>query len=207
MINPKYTTIFFDWGGVISNDPGDEFLGQLLRDIGATESQIQEIFETYMKRFMRGEISEAEYWQELRTEYGFTIHDSISDEFKKWRGLIANESILALAKDLKADGLNIAILSNVIEPTYNVIERAGYYKLFDDVIASCKVGYVKPEQEIYQIALDRFSATAQESIFIDDKQYCLDPAEIMGFKTILAQSPEQIIRDVRSCLGVDINYS
>ena len=196
----KYTTVFFDWGGVIANDPGDEFLGDLIKSVGGSDAQVQEIFETYMKRFMRGQISEAEYWQELRAKYGLTIHDSISDEFKKWRGLVANEDILSLAKELKTDGLNIAILSNVIEPTYNVIERAGYYELFDEVIASCKVGYVKPEKEIYEIALKRFNATANESIFIDDKQYCLDPAAAMGFKTILAQSPEQIIRDVRSCL-------
>lgn len=193
-----YTTVFFDWGGVIANDPGDEFLSDLIKSVGASDVQIQEIFDTYMKRFMRGQLSEAEYWQELRTKYGLVIHDSISDEFKKRRGLVANDDILALAKDLKADGLNIAILSNVIEPTYNVIKQAGYYKLFDDVIASCKVGYVKPENEIYEIALKRSNVTASESIFIDDKQYCLDPAEIMGFKTILAQSPEQIIRDVRS---------
>ncbi len=31
MANDKYTTIFLDWGGVIANDPGDDFLGQLLR--------------------------------------------------------------------------------------------------------------------------------------------------------------------------------
>lgn len=197
----KYTTIFFDWGGVIANDPGDEFLGDLIKSIGASDAQVQEIFETYMKRFMRGEISEAEYWQELRNKYGLVIHDSISDEFKKWRGLVANEDILALAKELKADGLNIAILSNVIEPTYNVIERAGYYDLFDEVIASCQVGYVKPEQEIYEIALKRFNVTADESIFIDDKQYCLDPAAAMGFRTILAHDPEQIIRDVHACLS------
>lgn len=196
----KYTTVFFDWGGVIANDPGDEFLGDLIKSVGASDTQVQEIFETYMKRFMRGQISEAEYWQELRSKYGLVIHDSISDEFKKWRGLVANEDILALAKELKADGLNIAILSNVIEPTYNVIEQAGYYDLFDEVIASFKVGYVKPEKEIYEIALKRFNVTAEESIFIDDKQYCLDPAAEMGFKTILAQNPEQIIRDVRNCL-------
>jgi len=198
MINHKYTTIFFDWGGVIANDPGDEFLGQLLRDLGATEARVQEIFETYMKRFMRGEVSEAEYWQALRSKYGLSIHDSISDEFKKWRGLIANDDILALAKEAKDRDFNIAILSNVIEPTYNVIDQAGYYDLFDEIVASCKVGYVKPEEEIYTIALDRFGVTAQESIFIDDKQYCLDPAARMGFKTILAQSPEQIIRDVQA---------
>lgn len=197
MKNQKYTTIFFDWGGVIANDPGDEFLGRLLRDVGATETQVQEIFETYMKSFMRGEISEVEYWHELRSKYGLSIHDSISDEFKKWRGLIANDDILALAREAKGKGLNIAILSNVIEPTYNVIKQAGYYDLFDEVVASCKVGYVKPEKEIYKIALDRFGVTAQESIFIDDKQSLLDPANEMGLKTILAQNPEQIIRDVR----------
>ncbi|SRR6266536_2680520 len=200
MTHEKYTTIFFDWGGVIANDPGDEFLGQLLRDVGATETQVQEIFETYMRRFMRGQISEAEYWQELRTKYRFTIHDSISEEFKKWRGLVANNDILTLVKEAKSHGLNTAILSNVIEPTYNVIEQAGYYDLFDEVIASCKVGYVKPEKEIYKIALDRFGAAARESIFIDDKQYCLEPAQQMGFKTVLAQNPEQIIRDVQAFL-------
>lgn len=195
----NYTTVFFDWGGVIANDPGDEFLSDLLKSIGASDAQIKEIFETYMKRFMRGQLSESEYWQELRAHYGLAIHDSISEEFKKWRGLVANEDVLALAKNLKADGINIAILSNVIEPTYNVIAQAGYYDLFDEVIASCRVGYVKPEQDIYDIALKRFNVTASESIFIDDKQYCLDPAKAMGFKTILAQNPDQIIQDIQSC--------
>jgi len=199
MTDLKYTTIFFDWGGVIANDPGDEFLEQLLHDLGATQDQIHEIFETYMRRFMRGHISEVEYWHELRSKYGFAIHDSISDEFKKWRGLVANDDILALAKEAKTKGLKTTILSNVIEPTYNVIQQAGYYNLFDNVIASCKVGYVKPEPKIYEIALSRLGVNAKESVFIDDKQYCLDPADEMGFKTILAKSPEQIIRDVRAC--------
>jgi len=196
----KYSTIFFDWGGVIADDPGDEFLGKLLRKIGASETQIQEIFETYMKRFMRGQISEVEYWTELRSNYGFEIHDSISEEFKKWRGLVANQQVLALVKEARDNGIQVAILSNVIEPTYNVIKQAGYYDLFDEVIASCKVGYAKPEKEIYEIALERLGATSERSIFIDDKQYCLDPASEMGIETIFAQNPEQIIRDVRSYL-------
>jgi epoxide hydrolase-like predicted phosphatase len=199
MTDKTYTTIFFDWGGVIANDPGDDFLRELIRSLGAREDQIKTIFETYMKRFMRGQISEIQYWQELRTKYGLAIHDSISEEFKKWRGLIANDDILALAKEAKTQGLKVALLSNIIEPTYNVLDQAGYYDLFDEVIASCKIGYVKPEKEIYHIALDRLGVTAEASVFIDDKQSCLDPAAQMGFKTILAQNPEQIIRDVRAC--------
>ncbi len=197
----KYTTVFFDWGGVIASDPGDDFLADLLKSVGARDAQVQEIFESYMKRFMRGQISESEYWQELHSKYGLRIHDSISHELKKWRGLVANKDILMFAQELKAQGLHIAVLSNVIEPTYSAIEQTGYYDLFDEVIASCKVGYVKPEKQIYDIALKRLNVTADESIFIDDKQYCLDPATAMGVKTILAQSPEQIIRDIRHCLA------
>lgn len=192
-------TIFFDWGGVVADDPGDEFLSLLLKDIGASEEQVQEIYDTYMRSFMKGEISEAKYWHELRTRYGLTIHDSISDEFKKWRGLVKNDAILELVNQARAHGLQVAILSNVIEPTYNVLLEAGYYDHFDKVIASCKVGYAKPQQEIYQLALEELHTTAEQSVFIDDKQKNLDPANQMGFNTILARSPKQIISDVTAC--------
>lgn len=193
-------TIFFDWGGVIADDPGDDFLAKLLREVGASDEQIQEIFQSYMRRFMRGEISEEDYWNELRVNYGFTIHDSISDEFKKWNGLAANENVLALVDEAKAKGWQAAILSNVIEPTYNVLEAAGFYDKFDVVIASCKEGFAKPDNEIYEIALEKLNTTAAESVFIDDKQSNLLPAEALGFKTILAESPGQIVRDIKNIL-------
>ena len=193
-------TIFFDWGGVVADDPGDDFLTKLLQDIGANSEQIQEIFQLYMKRFMRGEISEAEYWNELRSNYGFNIHESVSEEFKKWSGLVANKQILALVDEAKEKGWRTAILSNVIEPTYNVLKDAGFYDKFDVVVASCKEGMAKPELEIYQLALERLNAKPYESVFIDDKQSNLDPAQEIGFRVILAENPEQIISDIREIL-------
>lgn len=199
---PKIDTVFFDWGGVVANDPGDDFLGQLLKNVGATDEQVTAIFETYMKRFMRGQITEQEYWQEIKLNFGLSIPDSISDEFMKWSGLTANQDILDLISGLRRDdGLKVAILSNVIEPTYNVLKKAGYYDLFDETIASCKVGFAKPEQEIYQISLDKLGTTADKSLFIDDKQGNLDPASQMGFSVILAENPEQIIRDIKKKLA------
>jgi putative hydrolase of the HAD superfamily len=197
----KIDTIFFDWGGVVANDPGDDFLGQLLKNVGATDKQIAAIFETYMKRFMRGQITEQEYWQEIKSNFGLSIPDTISDEFMKWNGLTANQDVLDLISELKQSGLKVAILSNVIEPTYNVLKKAGYYDLFNETIASCKVGFAKPEREIYQISLDKLSTTADKSLFIDDKQRNLDPASQMGFSVILAENPEQIIRDVKKKLA------
>jgi len=196
----KYKTIFFDWGGVVADDPGDDFLTLLLRQLGATDEQVAEIYRNYMFAFMRGTITEAEYWSAIKDKYGFTIHDSISEEFKKWKGLVANQDILDLIDELKANGYKVAILSNVIEPTYNVLLEAGYYGQFDEVIASCKVGYAKPEKEIYDLALNQLEALPEESIFIDDKERNLIPAREMGFATVLAQDSEQIIRDVHRLL-------
>ena len=189
-------TVYFDWGGVLADDPGDDFLSALLRKTGATDQQVEEIFKTYMSSFMCGDITEAEYWQSLREAYGFEIHESISDDFKEWRGLIVNQDVLDLVHRVKAAGYRTALLSNVIEPTYNVLAEAGHYDHFDEIIASCKVGHAKPKTEIYELALQRMDAQASESLFIDDKQRNLDPAIQMGFTTILAESPDQIIRDV-----------
>lgn len=191
-------TIFFDWGGVIAGDPNDDFWANLLKDKGATDAQAEEIYDTYMQRFMRGEITEEQCWDELRRDYGLVIPDDVSEEFKEWRGLIKNDRVIALTDKARSAGLKVALLTNVIEPTYNVLSGVGHYGYFDEVIASCKVGYAKPQEEIYQLALDRLRTTAGQSLFIDDKQKNLDPAIRMGFKTILAQNPEQIIRDVEN---------
>lgn len=195
-----YDTVFFDWGGVVADDPGDEFLGKLLKQLGATEAEIQEIFQNYMKRFMRGQISEAEYWAELKTNYEYTIPDTISQDFMKWTGLKANTDILRLVESAKDRGLQTAIFSNVIEPTYNVLNTAGYYDHFDKIVASCKVGYAKPEEEIYTLALSMLNTSGERAIFIDDKESNLIPARKLGFTTILAQKPEQIITDLNNLL-------
>lgn len=197
----KYKTIFFDWGGVIANDPGDDFLRELLRKVGANNAQIEEFFHDYMPQFMRGEITEDQYWYILRSKYNLNIKDSISEEFKQWKGLVANQDILKLVSDAKAKGIQTAILSNAIEPTYNALQQAGYYDLFDELIISCKVGFAKPQKEIYALALKQLNTTATESVFIDDKQRNLDPAKEMGFKVILAENPDQIIKDLGTLLA------
>lgn len=193
-------TVFFDWGGVLADDPGDGFLNKLLQQLGATDGQIQEIYTTYMRRFMRGELSEQEYWQVLEQSYGLNISGDISDKFLAWEGLKVNDQVLDLVREAKASNITTAILSNVIEPTYAVLQRSGCYDLFDHVIASCQVGYAKPQLEIYDIALKTAGTSAERSVFIDDKQINLTPAAEMGFSTILAMNPTQIIQDTRKYL-------
>lgn len=196
----KYSVIFFDWSGVIADDSGDDFIEQLFKNIGATDAQAKEIIETYFVDFSKGVLSEVEFWDKLRTSYGFDIIEPISKEFKKWRGLSANNNILEIANKLKAQGFKIVVLTNIIKPVYDIINQSGQYDLFDGVVASCEVGLVKPQKEIYDLALKRLGVSAQKSIFIDDKRINIETAKEMGFTTILAQSPNQIIHDLEKLI-------
>jgi putative hydrolase of the HAD superfamily len=198
----RFTIAFFDWGGVIASDPGDDFLTNLLVKIGATPEQVRGIYSTYMHRFMRGQITEADYWRELGAKYRLSIPDSISDEFLTWQGLAANPDVLSIVDEIKAQGLKVALLTNMVEPTYRGVESAGYFGHFDQVIASCKVGYAKPDKEMYELALKEFQVRATESVFIDDKPQNLEPAQQLGFTTLLAKNPEQIIRDMHNLIAL-----
>jgi len=106
----SYTTVFFDWGGVIADDPGDDFLENILIESGADEAQRREIFASYMKDFMAGKISEDEYWDVLRDKYQLSIDNSISARFLEWAGLKANPEVLSRVEKLKKDGYKVAVL-------------------------------------------------------------------------------------------------
>ena len=73
---------------------------------------------------------------------------------------------------------------------------------FDHIVASCDVRLVKPDERIYQIALDKAGCLAGEAVFIDDRQVNIDAAEKLGIKGILYQNTPQTIQDFRKMIDV-----
>ena len=195
-------TVFFDWGGVIAQDPGDDFLKEILRERGASERLMEEINQKYMQKFMRGEFTEHDYWQALKHEYGFEPPVSTGTTFLSWQGTETIPAAIDLVRDVQASGRTAAILSNVIMPAYSALYDAGVYDEFDVVITSCTEGVAKPEPEIFQLALERAIARAGNSLFIDDKEHNIDIAKQLGFHTILAKHPSQYVAEARILLNL-----
>ncbi len=198
----KYSTVFFDWSGVIADDSGNEFIELSLRNVGATDEQIRKIVKNEFSQFMLGQISENEYWDKVKNNYSLGVDKSCIGYFNNWQGLRPNSCIVELVYVLKSRGFKVGLISNIISPVRDIIKQSGHYDIFDETILSCEVGLLKPQKEIYQLSLDRMNSTAQESVFIDDKQPNLDTAKAMGFSTILAKTPEQIISEVNNLLGI-----
>ena len=79
-----------------------------------------------------------------------------------------HHDILFTLKQLKEKGVKLCLISNA-----DIIDKKDWSisplaMLFDDVIFSCDVGIVKPNKEIYQLAMERMSTTADKCFFVGD---------------------------------------
>ena len=94
---------------------------------------------------------------------------------------------------LNEKGYPIYGLSNWSAETFPYArEKYNFFDLFDDMVISGAVGFVKPEPEIFHILLEKIGKPAQECLFIDDSLPNIQQANTMGFKTIHFVTPSQL---------------
>ena len=98
-----------------------------------------------------------------------------------------------IIRQLKQKGFHIYGLSNWSAETFPYArEKYNFFDLFDDMVISGSVGFVKPEPEIFHILLEKIGKPAQECLFIDDSLPNIQQANTMGFNTIQFTSPVQL---------------
>lgn len=88
-------------------------------------------------------------------------------------------------KELKAREYMVYILSNYSEQAYlhlkNISEFPG---LVDGAVISYEVKVIKPEAQIYEILLDKYSLVPEETVFLDDREVNVRGAEKAGMTGI-----------------------
>lgn len=91
-----------------------------------------------------------------------------ANPYQHWKPF---EFVFQVLEDLKRTGYRLGVISNWDPSALNLLEQHGLAEYFDPVIVSSEVGYEKPDQEIFQIALKKAGVTAEESIYIGDNYY------------------------------------
>jgi len=61
----------------------------------------------------------------------------------------------------------------------------------------------KPEPEIYEILIERFSLTPEKAVFIDDLEENIEAAKDVGLQGIVFKSPDQLKGDLKG-LGIEL---
>ncbi|MFX1587296.1 MAG: HAD family hydrolase [Promethearchaeota archaeon] len=106
--------------------------------------------------------------------------------FNNWMEMLTPiEKNVAIVEELKKKNLKLYILSNYIKEAFDYISvKNKFLSLFDGQIISGIEKVIKPNKEIYEILIERYSLNPSECVFIDDVKPYLRPAKKMGMKVI-----------------------
>ncbi|MDB4861556.1 HAD family phosphatase [bacterium] len=104
---------------------------------------------------------------------------------------------------IKSYGFPCYVLSNWSDETYEGMEEEyPFLKDFDDKIISGREFLVKPDPQIYRLAMSRFDLVPEETLFIDDREDNIQAAQNLGFQTIHLTDPSTIKSDIKKFLVV-----
>lgn len=184
--------IIFDLGSVYVHHK-QKFWSILAKRLNVSVDSLEKEVQKYLSLLDTGKIQDAEFWKKI----GEGLKVNIPEESETWIWERAevdhpiNKDVETLVKKLKNYGYKIASISNTEKTTVDYAKRNGWFKYFDVAINSFDVGVMKPDPQIYEIALEEIKEKPGDCIFVDDIEIFLKAAERIGMKTILFDNSKQ----------------
>lgn len=151
-----------------------------------------------------GKVSKREFLKVVSKKLGISekklfliVKDSYYKKMKK------NSKLFELAAKLRKNGYIAGILSDQWALSTELIIPYKDRKEFDFSIISTEVGVRKPDLKIYKLLMKRLKKIdkrikVSNVLFIDNREWNLIPARKLGIKTILFESNEQTMREMRN---------
>ena len=186
MIKKKISAVVFDLGQVLLRFDYKHFVEKVNRHKAGIGEQFLELYKKNYdvhRDFEKGLISEKDFISEL---LGYLEHVIDEETFcKYWSDIFSpNDDVIALLPILKKN-YKLYLVSN----TNSIHKKFGYehyefLKLFDKLILSHEVKFIKPEEEIYREVEKVSGFSSEEHIFIDDILEYVDAAKRIGWDGI-----------------------
>ena len=200
MIIRKYSAIVFDLGQVLVSFDYKYFVEKVNQHKeGLGDKFIEKYKRNYEvhRMFEKGKIPEKDFIVQM-LEY--LEHKIDAETFcRYWSDIFSlNKNVIALLPELKKN-YKLYLLSNTnsIHKKYGY-ENYDFLKMFDEIILSHEVGFIKPEEGIYR-AVEKVSGfPSEDHIFIDDILEYVDAAKNIGWDGIQFIGYEDLLKNLRT---------
>ena len=174
--------ILFDIGNVII---GVDFAPSLSQLIPAHVNDASERLDTLLDRkddFEAGRIPPEEYFPWAARTLG---HDGSAQEFQRaWVDIFKpNKPMWDCIRELCGQGHRLILFSNINNPHKEyLLEKYPVFSCFTGGIFSYQTGHIKPESEIYQLAIQQYNLTPGNTLYIDDLSANIVAGNRVGFR-------------------------
>ncbi len=209
----KFTTVIFDFGGVITSSPFEAF-ARFEAERGLPDGTIRGLNATNpddnaWARFERAEILPTEFDVQFSREAQAVGHAISGNDVLALLSGEIRPAMVAMLDQLRADGYITGCITNNV-PSGKGAGMAGtpekaaavaaIMARFDHVIESSKIGIRKPDPRIYQMMCDALGVQPAACIYLDDLGVNCKPAAALGMAAIKVVSEAQALEDLRVAL-------
>lgn len=195
--------IIFDIGNVLAGFTWREFYA----GFGYDEEMVERLGAATVKSPVWNEVDRG-VWSDEELLEGFIKNDpSLEQElrriFENIHGIVEKRDYaIPWLRSLREAGYRCYYLSNFSRKAHTECADAlDFLAHMDGGIMSYQDKLIKPDTKIYQLLLNRFGLSAEESVFMDDTKKNLAPAEELGIRTILFQDRDQAVLELKK-MGV-----
>ncbi len=197
-----FTTIISDLGNVICPFDFTPAYTAIAKRAGVTPENVKLycLDPARVKALEIGLVTPNEFLKDLMKRFDF-VTPLPQLEFMFSNIFTVNHGVVALWRSLKPR-YRFCLLSNTNSMHIEFLKpRYDFWPLFDHLILSYHIGYLKPDEEIFLEAVRRCQAKPQECVFVDDIPLYVEAARSLGLTAIQFISEPQLRTDLKN-LGV-----
>ena len=209
----QYSSIFWDFGGVITSSPFEAFKKfeiendlpeNFLRKVNSTNPQNNAWALLEQSKINQMEFNDL-FFQES-SELGFGVKGLKVLDLLEGDLRLGMVDIIKTLK--KMDFIQACLTNNFIPDNDNqpdmmdLNKKTEVFNLFDFIFESKEIGLRKPDQAFYDYVLEKVDIPPEKIIFLDDLGINLKPAKAMGMTTIKVVSESQAKEDLERILKI-----
>jgi putative hydrolase of the HAD superfamily len=199
MSHPKFRALYSDIGGVLGTNGWDTNLRKRISDyFGVDAGPIESRHHLMFDSFERGYMSFESYLNYVFFDVPrtFTLEELRAYTYNASTAWPENIEFFARVK--RDNQLKLGLISNEGRGiTEHRVGKFGLRDLADFMVISHYVHFRKPDLEIWSLALNLAQVTAEESIYIDDREMFVNVARDIGFTAIQHTSLESTRAELR----------
>jgi len=185
--------VVFDCGGVVVQANQEQMIAFVSETLHLDSEEAKAALELGHEDYRKGGDPEI-YWVNYAAKHSIILPSNFYEKLlKAWVGSFEFiPGIIEIVNDLKTNGFQIAMFSNIEQDNVFLVGKKEVYTYFDPVILSCDINVKKPEIKAYQILLTRLDLQPEECLFIDNAIQNVIAARSMGIDSIHFLNVDQL---------------
>ena len=210
----QYSSIFWDFGGVITSSPFEAF-NKFEKENKLPENFLRKVNSTNPENNAWALLEQSKINQEEFNKLFFQESSQLGHGVAGLKVLNLLEGELRMGmvnviRKLNKLGFTQACLTNNFIPSdenqpdrIDLDKKTEVFDLFDFVFESKEIGLRKPDQAFYDHVIKEVNISPNKIIFLDDLGINLKPAKAMGITTIKVISESQAKKDLSEILNIN----